>query len=82
MRACIGAANKHVVRETPTTQSGEWNLFREVVKTIVALNNPTKKETAETAATVRRRVAFRKTQTPSANSLTERLPERKKNLFL
>ena len=36
-----------------------------------------KKETAETAATVRRRVAFRKTQTPSANSLTERLPERK-----
>ena len=42
---------------------------------------PAKKKTAETAATVRRRVAFRKTQTPSANSLTERLPERKKNLF-
>jgi len=40
-----------------------------------------KKKTAGTAATVRRRVAFRKTQTPSANSLTERLPERKKNLF-
>ena len=39
---------------------------------------PTKKKTAGTAATVRRRVAFRKTQTPSANSLTERLPERKK----
>ena len=40
-----------------------------------------KKKTAETAATVRRRVAFRKTQTPSANSLTERHPERK-NYFL
>ena len=40
-----------------------------------------KKKTAETAATVRRRVAFRKTQTPSANSLTERLPERKKIFF-
>ena len=42
---------------------------------------PTKKKTAETAATVRRRAAFRKTQTPSAISLTERLPERKKNLI-
>ncbi len=42
---------------------------------------PTKKKTAETAATVRRRVAFRKTQTPSAISLTERQPERK-NYFL
>ena len=81
MRACIGAANKHVVQTDSTTQSGEWNLFREVVKTITALNNPTKKKTAETAATVRRRVAFRKTQTPSANSLTERHPERK-NYFL
>lgn len=32
----------------------------------------------QTAATVRRRAAFRKTQTPSANSLTERTSERKK----
>ena len=41
-----------------------------------------KRKAAETAATVRRRAAFRKTQTPSANSLTERHTERKKNLSL
>lgn len=38
-----------------------------------------KRKAAETAATVRRRAAFRKTQTPSVNSLTRRHSERKKN---
>ena len=36
-----------------------------------------KRKAAETAATVRRHAALRKTQTPSANSLTERHPKRK-----
>ncbi|MBO5130599.1 MAG: hypothetical protein J6B95_09690, partial [Oscillospiraceae bacterium] len=40
-------------------------------------HGPLKKESRQTAATVRRRVAFRKTQTPSATSLTERPPKRK-----
>lgn len=38
-----------------------------------------KRKAAETAATVRRHTAFRKTQTSSANSLTRRHSERKKN---
>ena len=38
---------------------------------------PTKKENRWTVAAVQRRVAFRKTQTPSANSLTEGPPKRK-----
>ena len=59
---------------------GQGKLQTEVITDMFPV--PTKKKTAGTAATVRRRVAFRKTQTPSANSLTERLPERKKNLFL
>ena len=60
--------------------NGLKNIAKEMKKIHIKLLR-SKKKTAGTAATVRRRVAFRKTQTPSANSLTERLPERKKIFF-
>ena len=44
---------------------------------VISYKVRSKRKAAETATTVRRRAAFRKTQTPSADSLTERLPERK-----
>ena len=46
---------------------------------VISYKVRSKRKAAETAATVRRHAAFRKTQTPSANSLTRRHSERKKN---
>ena len=46
-------------------------------KGVRTVYRPYKNESRQTAATVWRHAALRKTQTPSANSLTERPPKRK-----
>ena len=46
-------------------------------KEVRTVYRPYKNESRQTAATVWRHAALRKTQTPSANSLTERPPKRK-----
>ena len=69
-KRCVGQAR-------PQGRNGYGAWQKNIKEGGIGIYRSCKKENRWTVAAAQRRAAFRKTQTPSANSLTERPPKRK-----